>query len=132
MQKVPHGRKFREIPGNSRLSDAELDEMERLAGEATPGPWATYENSQDVFGRKPYDWFQIYAMIDGEMWVIMCANGNMVEIEERQLPATEKGFRRKSSPGQAGKNARYVAAANPAAVLSLIAEVRAARAAGKD
>lgn len=124
--------KIREIPGNSRLSDAELDELEALAKEATPAPWATYENSQDVFGRKPYDWFQIYAMIDGDMWVIMSANGNMVELEKRQLPAIEKTVRRKQSPGQAGKNARYVAAANPAAVLSLIAEVRAARAAGKD
>lgn len=124
--------KFPEIPGNSRLTDAEIDELEKLAGEATPAPWATYENSQDVFGRKPYDWFQIYAMIDGEMWVIMCANGNMVELEECQLPATEKTVRRKQAPGQAGKNARYVAAANPAAVLSLITEVRAARAAGKD
>ena len=111
-----------------RVPDAQLDALEKLAGEATPGPWATYDNSQDVFGRKPYSWFQIYAMIDGDMWVIMSANSNMVEPEELQLPATEKGFRRKSAPGQAGKNARYVAAANPAVVLALIAEVRHGRA----
>lgn len=110
-----------------RVPDAQLDALEKLAGEATPGPWATYDNSQDVFGRKPYSWFQIYAMIDGDMWVIMSANSNMVEPEELQLPATEKGFRRKSAPGQAGKNARYVAAANPAVVLALIHELLESR-----
>lgn len=114
------------------LPDAQLDELEELAGKATPGPWATYDNSQDVFGRKPYDWFQIYAMIDGDMWVIMSANGNMVEPEERQLPATEKDVRRKYAPGQAGRNARYVAAANPAVVLALIAEVRRHRSTDDD
>lgn len=109
------------------MTDAELDVLEKLASEATPGPWATYDNSQDVFGREPYDWFQIYAMIDGDMWVIMQANGNMVEPEDLQLPATEKTVRRKYAPGQAGKNARYVAAANPQAVLALIHELRECR-----
>ena len=110
------------------MTDAELDELEMLAKEATPGPWATYDYSQDVFGREPYEWFQIYAMIDGDMWVIMGANGNMVEPGELQLPATEKTVRRKFAPGQAGKNTRYVSAANPQAVLSLIHELRACRA----
>ena len=110
------------------MTDAELDELEMLAKDATTGPWATYDNSQDVFGRKPYDWFQIYAIIDGDMWVIMGANGNMVEPEDLQLPATEKTVRRKYAPGQAGKNARYVAAANPATILALIHELRECRA----
>lgn len=125
--------KFREIPGNSRLSDAEIDELEKLAGEATPGPWATYGNSQEILGGQVCSgWHDVYGLVDGEIWVLMAMNSNMVEPEECQLPATEKTVRRKQAPGQAGKNARYVAAANPAAVLSLIAEVRAARAAGKD
>ena len=125
--------KIREIPGNSRLSDAELDALEKLAGEATPGPWATYGNSQEILGGQIFSgWHDVYGLVDGEIWVLMSMNGNMVEPEECQLPATEKDVRRKYAPGQAGKNARYVAAANPAAVLSLIAEVRAARAAGRD
>ena len=111
-----------------RVPDAQLDALEKLAGEATPGPWATYGNSQEILGGQICSgWHDVYGLVDGEIWVLMAMNSNMVEPEELQLPATEKGFRRKSAPGQAGKNARYVAAANPAVVLALIAEVRHGR-----
>lgn len=112
-----------------RVPDSQLDALEKLAGEATPGPWATYGNSQEILGGQICSgWHDVYGLVDGEIWVLMAMNSNMVEPEELQLPATEKGFRRKSAPGQAGKNARYVAAANPAVVLALIAEVRHGRA----
>ena len=111
-----------------RVPDSQLDALEKLAGEATPGPWATYGNSQEILGGQICSgWHDVYGLVDGEIWVLMAMNSNMVEPEELQLPATEKGFRRKSAPGQAGKNARYVAAANPAVVLALIAEVRHGR-----
>ena len=107
--------------------------LEKLAGEATPGPWATYGNSQEILGGQVCSgWHDVYGLIDGEIWVLMAMNSNMVEPEERQLPATEKDVRRKYAPGQAGRNARYVAAANPAVVLALIAEVRRHRSADDD
>lgn len=115
------------------LPDAQLDELEELAGEATPGPWATYGNSQEILGGQVCSgWHDVYGLIDGEIWVLMAMNSNMVEPEERQLPATEKDVRRKYAPGQAGRNARYVAAANPAVVLALIAEVRRHRSAKEE
>ena len=110
------------------LPDAQLDALEKLAGEATPGPWATYGNSQEILGGQVCSgWHDVYGLIDGEIWVLMAMNSNMVEPEERQLPATEKDVRRKYAPGQAGRNARYVAAANPAVVLALIQELRGYR-----
>lgn len=115
------------------LPDAQLDALEKLAGEATPGPWATYGNSQEILGGQVCSgWHDVYGLIDGEIWVLMAMNSNMVEPEERQLPATEKDVRRKYAPGQAGRNARYVAAANPAVVLALIAEVRRHRSTDDD
>lgn len=115
------------------LPDAQLDALEKLAGEATPGPWATYGNSQEILGGQICSgWHDVYGLVDGEIWVLMAMNSNMVEEEERQLPATEKDVRRKYAPGQAGRNARYVAAANPAVVLALIAEVRRHRSADDD
>lgn len=115
------------------LPDAQLDALEKLAGEATPGPWATYGNSQEILGGQICSgWHDVYGLVDGEIWVLMAMNSNMVEEEERQLPATEKDVRRKYAPGQAGRNARYVAAANPAVVLALIAEVRRHRSAKDD
>ena len=115
------------------LPDARLDALEKLAGEATPGPWATYGNSQEILGGQVCSgWHDVYGLIDGEIWVLMAMNSNMVEPEERQLPATEKDVRRKYAPGQAGRNARYVAAANPAVVLALIAEIRRHRSAKDD
>lgn len=102
---------LREIPGNSRLSDAEIDELEKLAGEATPGPWGTDSHNLYVFT---------------EDCVNIC--------EGRGYGALSYQFDNdgERTVEQICKNIKYIAAANPAAVLSLIAEVRAARAAGKD
>lgn len=107
--------KFREIPGNSRLTDAEIDELEKLAGEARKGPWRIDKvyNAEECYGG--------ISDADGctivQCYVFFCPEcGEFV---------TETGIERK-------EDAEYIAAANPAAVLSLVAEVRAARAAGKD
>ena len=111
------------------MTDAELDELEMLAKEATTGPWATYGNCREILGGQICsDWYDVYGLVDDEIWVLMKMNSNMVEPEDLQLPATEKTVRRKYAPGQAGKNARYVAAANPATILALIHELRECRA----
>ena len=80
------------------MTDAELSELERLAKEATPGPWPQGKEDKE---------FVLYngTFICGCNSAIM-RNGDVID----------------------GKtNARYIAAANPAAILELIAELRQAR-----
>ena len=101
--------KIREIPGNSWLSDAELDALEKLAGEATPGKWGTDSHNIYVFS---------------EDCVNIC-EGRGYGCLIGQLNDPDKVYE------QMEKNVIYIAAACPHTVLSLIAEVRAARAAGR-
>lgn len=80
------------------MTDAELSELERLAKEATPGPWPQGKEDKE---------FVLYngTFICGCNSAIM-RNGDVID----------------------GKtNARYIAAANPAAILELIAELRQTR-----
>ena len=87
------------------MTDAELDALEAAAKAATPGPWET-------------DYRQRY---------VFAANGvNVCEIRGygeliHMVPECE-------AVEQMRSNGIYIAAANPAAVLDLIAELRQARA----
>ena len=75
------------------MTDAELDALERLAKEATPGPWNSVGQ----------------CVADSNRYVLANCNTNF-------------------SKGQVVSNAAFIGAANPAAILELIAELRQARA----
>lgn len=105
-----------------------LTDLEAKAMAATPGPWANTDTVTDMFEVEPSDWWNIYAKFPGEdcpcipiMQMIALAT------EEEMSQAREDHFRKKlpmRDPGQSGKNARFVAVANPSAVLRLVALVR--------
>ena len=108
-----------------------LADLEAKAKAATPGPWANTDNVMEMFGVEPSDWWNIYAKSKGKGKGLPCIpimqmNSNLAT-EEEMLQAREDHFRKglpERDPGQSGKNARFVVAANPAAVLRLVAMVR--------
>jgi len=91
------------------MTPADLSRLETLAREATPGPW---------FHRQPFmkskvgewDWYD---------WV-------------SNKPENTPGFVHVVSRGNKPKDYAYIAAANPAAVLALIARVRELEAKAQD
>lgn len=113
------------------MTDAEqwLADLEAKAKAATPGPWANTDNVLDMFGREPLDWWHVYAKVpDFSMSCIpiMQMHSHMATDDE-MCQAREDHFRKglpMHDPGQAGKNARFIAAANPATVLRLVGMVR--------
>ena len=78
-----------------------IAELEKLAREATPGPWLTKSSLYARVG------CESVAKGDGSTFIADCDG------DSGRVP-------------QDAKNAAYIAAANPAAVLKLIAVVRAA------
>ena len=92
------------------LPDAQLDELEKLAGEATPGPWRV-EEAPIVAG-----YYGGINAADGSTIVIAT---DFVCLECGEFTG-ECGIERK-------EDAAFIAAANPAVVLALIAEVRHGR-----
>ncbi len=90
--------------------------LKELAEKATPGPWRSHDhNSMAKFGDKPEDWL-------GYAWVGHGGNadGNF-DAKIADLNAQKDG-----SPEwreQAHRNAAFIAAANPTAILGLIASL---------
>ena len=97
------------------MTPERLAEIERLANEATPGPW---EWDLDVFNE------------DGE--IESCVGAGipiaMLFRAATGLKTTTDGNTRetwhKAEKAQEAKDAAYIAAANPAALLDLIAHIR--------
>lgn len=85
----------------SPLSDIELDVLEALAKEATPGPWV----SEEAFGGKHDRWAFIVKR-EGTEVSFDLGIAEMVGEERHE------------------ENAAYIAAVNPVVILSLIAEAR--------
>jgi hypothetical protein len=79
------------------MSRVDLDELERLAKEADPGPWRTEEDAEHY----P---FLVAETPDGGSYVLIESKGELESV-----------------------NAYFMAAANPATALALVAELRAAR-----
>lgn len=108
------------------MSDTELADLEAKAKAATPGPWACWGTVKNLLGIGPTNWGIVYAALTeagGRPGVLFTTNHHLVTEAEKKQARKDH-----TDPGQAGRNAAYVAAANPAAVLSLIAELRQARA----
>lgn len=85
------------------LTSEQIDELERLALAATPGPWAV-------------DALQIGARFNIEL-----PDGSEAIAMSQQLAGDRLGEKR-------GANAAFIAAANPQTVLALINQLRAAKA----
>ena len=80
------------------------DDLKRLAEAATPGPW--------LYRPKPHDDWGFVRSVAGEM----------VAIGMRYLTDKEEDVHRANGTDPRGPNAKFIAAANPAAVLALLAE----------
>jgi len=101
------------------LSEAQLAELERLAGEATPGPWkvahsalATYPTIHASAARDPLHAPMPRKRSPFSPAGVMVAGtraSTIIDYDERHA------------------NASFIAAANPAEVLTLVAEVRRLR-----
>jgi len=86
------------------MTDAELSALEAAAKAATPGPWETDYRQRYVFAENGVNVCEIRGY--GEL-IHMVPESDVIE--------------------QMRNNANFIAAANPAAVLDLIAELRQAR-----
>ena len=117
------------------MADLKLDQLEKLARAATPGPWTTHIDGT-CSGASPRI---VTDAVDeyGEPFDIADLSTSHVETEEArnsgEMPGTyqEKPHRFELTHDgeQVLADAAFIAAANPAVVLALIAELRAARAA---
>lgn len=110
--------------GNT-MTDAELVALEEKAKAATPGPWACWSTARKILGIDPVDWGLVLANIPEieRPGIIFTANHNLATDAEE-----EQARKDHTDPGQSGRNCAYVAAANPDVILSLIVELRQARA----
>ena len=114
------------------MTNEELDAFEAKARAATQGPWACSENVRDIFGVEPLDWWIIYARNPDRKSsfptktvcrMYPCATAEEIDTARKAFLHGEET----RDPGQAGADAAYIAAANPAVILELIAELRQAR-----
>lgn len=111
------------------MTDTELDALEAAAKAATPGPWACSDNVHELFGELPFDWWIIYARDqESKCTIPVCRMSQYLCTADEEIAGREAYLKGDvKDPGQSGNNARYIAAANPAVVLEMIAELRQAR-----
>lgn len=115
------------------LTDAELARLEELAAKATPGPWANTDTVFELCGAHPDDWWKIYAKKTEDVgvypYITVCSMSFRATDEEvaEARRVSWNDHAKMYDPGQAGNDARYIAAACNA-VPSLVAEVRRLRA----
>lgn len=86
------------------MTDEDVKKLGELAQAATPGPWEV-DGTISVMGD-----------VKPETWETVCLTGDFMGSDEGEKKAQNEA------------NARYIAAANPAAVLALIERVRQAEA----
>lgn len=99
----------------TRITDAALDELARLAGEATPGPWSS--QAGDRYQGRRTTAVVSYGPDD------VTARGAFAEVPWPDDIRAAAGW------SAADADARFIAAADPATVASLVGEVRRLRAA---
>lgn len=89
----------------------DLDELERLAKAATPGPWSIDESQYADWGR------------------VLGGDGRPVADTCRpcRMDDAAAARREKRQPLAVGANAAFIAAVHPATILELITEARATR-----
>ena len=92
------------------MTDEQLDHLEAIAKAATPGPWIDIEEDDKNFG-----WGIHYTTTQDRLDKL---RAGIARIETDFNPPVEK---------EQKANAAYIAAANPAVVLELIAEIRKLR-----
>lgn len=110
------------------MDKAQFMRLKELAQEAPPGPWATCLNAIEIFGRPHPDWGCVYATIEHDGITIegchlLRVNSNlMTDVEEREARKEYYNTGNQVNPGLMGKVAEYIAAANPTAILELVAD----------
>lgn len=105
------------------LTPEQLADLRGKAEAATPGPWANGETIDDLFNADPIDWWLIYAGNDElgfPVKTICRATGYATEEEEKEAREHHRHTGKIKDPGQGGRNAAYIAAANPVTVLQLL------------
>lgn len=110
---------------NNRTTEALLARRE-LASKATPGPWANNDNVERLFGRKPHDWWVVYADFCGikGAQILQCSMYGATEAEQIESRKKEK----MCDPGISGCNAAHIAANSPDVVMADIDEILRLRA----
>lgn len=105
------------------LTPEEIADLRAKAQAATPGPWANGETVDDLFNADPIDWWLIYAGNDElgfPVKTICRATGYATEEEEKEAREHHRHTGKIKDPGQGGRNAAFIAAANPQAILQLL------------
>lgn len=119
--------------GGCAMMDADLKVMRQAALEATPGPWANTDTVKEMLGYEPMDWWYVYAkrsdndkLADTKLPILVCKMaGNRATEAECAKARFEQFSENKpcSDPGQAGKDARFIATWNPQACLDLLQDM---------
>ncbi len=114
--------------------------LRELAAKATPGPWANTDTVFELFGAYPDDWWKIYAKkpegMRGIPYLIVCGMSCRATDEE-MAEARRVSWSDHTKPydlGQAGNDARYIAAAcnmAPRLLTALAQRDKAAKYAGQ-
>ncbi|PWL63848.1 MAG: hypothetical protein DBY37_03220 [Desulfovibrionaceae bacterium] len=110
---------------NNRTTESLLARR-ALAEKATPGPWANNDNVERLFGRKPHDWWVVYADFCGikGAQILQCSMYGATEAEQIESRKKEK----MCDPGISGCNAAHIAANDPSTVIADIDEILRLRA----
>lgn len=110
---------------NNRTTESLLARR-ALAEKATPGPWANNDNVERLFGRKPHDWWVVYADFCGikGAQILQCSMYGATEAEQIESRKKEK----MCDPGISGCNAAHIAANSPDVVMADIDEILRLRA----
>lgn len=108
------------MSNNNRTSESLLARL-ALAEKATPGPWANNDNVERLFGRKPHDWWVVYADFCGikGAQILQCSMYGATEAEQIESRKKEK----MCDPGISGCNAAHIAANDPSTVIADIEEI---------
>lgn len=108
------------------LAEKAVEELERLAKAATPGPWDTdTEQNEGSYGmgEDVSEGFDSYGVYAGDKKVVDTLNSDLAEVEV-DGDCDENGPRSWAWDEQGRRNAEFIAAANPQAILALIKEKR--------
>lgn len=104
------------------ITETQLQKWERLANEATPGPWMNYEQAKKRLDIGWNDWFSILAYSEsGKPFILCSSNGAMTTAK-----AKEEARLKEDCPepeGQTKRDMAFIAVARYA-VPALIDEVR--------
>lgn len=107
---------------NVDISLAALKHLKELAQKATPGPWTSSENAKKILGQEPFDWWQVLTPApDKSIPVQVICSMSPRATEEEKSSARKEFFQTGAmkDPGQAGHDARYIAACSPEVIIAM-------------